>query len=361
MPLVAHSKLPSFARLEAEGEEVLALERAHQQDIRELHIGLLNMMPDSALQATERQFLRLVGGCNRIAQFYVHPFTVRGIDRSSETQAYIDTHYASFDDLERTGLDALIITGANVTQSDFSKEPFWPELQAVLDFAAKKVTSTLCACLATHAALRHFHGIERRGLEAKCWGVFEHQTLSAKHPLTRNINTRFHVPHSRFNDISVDQARAAGLRVLVESQTAGLHLAVSEDLMRFVYFQGHPEYDRNSLLKEYKRELGRFAAGTLSSLPPLPEKYMLTEGVNHCAQFASDLTHAENPEEFLMQFPEDEVLNAIDNTWGDTAKIIFNNWLGTVYQLTNRDRTKPFMPGIDPADPLQLKAQMTTV
>ena len=89
MPLVAHSDLPSFDRLRQEGQEVLLPGRAEKQDIRELHIGLLNMMPDAALQATERQFLRLVGSCNRIAQFYVHLFT---FPRDSQRRIHKATH-----------------------------------------------------------------------------------------------------------------------------------------------------------------------------------------------------------------------------------------------------------------------------
>jgi len=75
MPLVSHNKLPTFERLKNKGQTVIESTRAAQQDIRELHIGLLNMMPDGALEATERQFLQLVGESNPIAQFYVHPFT----------------------------------------------------------------------------------------------------------------------------------------------------------------------------------------------------------------------------------------------------------------------------------------------
>ena len=121
--------------IEEEGEDILALDRAHQQDIRELHIGLLNMMPDSALQATERQFLRLVGGCNRIAQFYVHPFTVQGIERSADTQAYIDAHYAKFEDLEQAGLDALIELGPEPTL-----QAKWPgEALTIIESLLKEV------------------------------------------------------------------------------------------------------------------------------------------------------------------------------------------------------------------------------
>ena len=57
MPLVAHNNLPTFQRLRDRGHDVLPLERALHQDIRELHIGLLNMMPDTALTATENQYL----------------------------------------------------------------------------------------------------------------------------------------------------------------------------------------------------------------------------------------------------------------------------------------------------------------
>ena len=110
MPLVQHSRLPTFDRLRDTGHEVLTLERATHQDIRELHIGFLNMMPDAALRATERQFIRLVGGCNRIAQFYVYPFSLDGLPRSADTLDYIDRYYATFDELKEAGVDALIIT-----------------------------------------------------------------------------------------------------------------------------------------------------------------------------------------------------------------------------------------------------------
>src|SRR5262245_32182513 len=114
MPLVANTALPSFARLREEGETVIDLRRAERQDIRELHIGLLNMMPDKALEATERQFFRLVGESNQIAQFYMHPFTLSELGRGPDGRRHVEQYYESFDDLRRDGLDALIITGANV-------------------------------------------------------------------------------------------------------------------------------------------------------------------------------------------------------------------------------------------------------
>lgn len=351
MPLVAHSSLPSFDRLRDDGEEILELDRAHEQDIRELHVGLCNIMPDAALEATERQFMRLIGSSNRIVQFYIYPFTLDGIERGADAQQYIDQHYTDFSALRRQGLDALIITGANVKGTRFEDQPFWDELVEVFEFAAAQVTSTLCACLATHAAMKHFKGIERVHLGGKRWGVYSHRTIGSEHPLVRNINTRFNVPHSRFNDISRKQIEDAGMRVLVASDVAGVHLAVSEDLFRFVFFQGHPEYDRNSLFKEYKREVGRFIEGERADYPQLPLDYLSAQGRELLGKFQDgDLSSGS-----LTNFPEEQALLHIDNTWGDTARSIFNNWIGMVYQLTNRDRTKPFMEGVDSNDPLGLR------
>lgn len=348
MPLVAHSELPSFERLRSDGEDILDLGRAHHQDIRELHIGLCNIMPDAALEATERQFMRLVGSSNRIAQFYIHPFTLGGIVRSSESQNYIERYYTDFETIRKQGVDALIITGANVDGSEFAEQPFWGELTQVFDFAAAQVTSTLCACLATHAAMKHFENIERKHQGEKRWGVFSHTKVGGAHPLVRHINTRFDVPHSRFNDISREQMEAVGMRVLVASEEAGVHLAVSRDLFRFVFFQGHPEYDRNSLLKEYKREVNRFVAGQRADYPKLPNNYLNAPAAKLLQEFAA----LPNDPLDMDAFPEMAAMEHIDNTWGDTARSIFNNWIGIVYQLTNRDRTKPFMDGVDPSKPL---------
>jgi homoserine O-succinyltransferase len=137
MPLVHHIPLPTFDRLRAKGQEVLSLEQAVRQDIRELHIGFLNMMPDAALQVTEEQFMRLVGNSNQIAQFYVHPFSVPGLPRSAETQEYIDNFYTTFEQLQMDGLDALIITGANVANPSLDQEPFWEPLMRAIGWAAR--------------------------------------------------------------------------------------------------------------------------------------------------------------------------------------------------------------------------------
>ena len=135
MPIIANTSLPSFERFRYEGGEVLTPDRAHSQDIRELHVGLMNNMPDAALESTERQFLRLVGGCNRVAQFFVYPFSPPNIPRGDKARVHIEQYYFDFDDLKEAGLDALIISGANPVCDSLSDESFWTPLCQVLDWA----------------------------------------------------------------------------------------------------------------------------------------------------------------------------------------------------------------------------------
>ncbi len=354
MPLVANSALPTFERLRAEGQTILSPEKALHQDIRELHIGLLNMMPDAALAATERQFYRMVGDSNPIAQFYMHPFTLPELKRGAQAREHIERYYDRFEDLQRDGLDALIITGANVSGPDLSREPFWEPLTHVIDWAVENVTSTLCSCLATHAVMQFRYGQTRRPLGFKRWGVYSHHVVDRHHPLVNDVNTKFDVPHSRFNDISREQFAAAGLHVLVESDVAGVHLAVSADLFRLVFFQGHPEYDTISLLKEYKREVGLFAAGKRPVYPPFIENHfdLQTQAILH--EYREDLLEALDRGDELPEFPEALVARRIHNTWHDTGTAVVGNWIGKVYQITNTDRRLPFLDGIDPDDPLGL-------
>ena len=352
MPLVAHTQLPTYDSLRTQGLDVLTLNRALTQDIRELHIGLLNMMPDAALQVTEQQYMRLIGNCNQIVQFFVHPFTVPGLDRSTDVQHYIESFYDDFDQLRSEGLDALIITGANLTDPNLESGPFWEPLQDVLNWATQHVASILCSCLATHALLKVKHGISRHPLPRKQWGVFSHRVRNRLHPLLHDINTRFEMPHSRWNEVPADQIEAAGLHILVDSEEAGVQLAVSPDHFRFIYFQGHPEYFGNSLLKEYKREVNRFLNGELDSPPPLPENYFNAEAKNIDKIYLTQAIHARNSNQPIPPFPEKELEPLLDNTWGDSAKAIFNNWLGLVYRLTDLNRHIPFSPNVDPRDPL---------
>jgi len=179
--------------------------------------------------------------------------------------------------------------------------------------------------------------------------------LDKTHPLVLDVNTRFDVPHSRFNEISRQQFETAGLTVLAESENAGVHLAVSEDLFRLVFFQGHPEYDTNSLLKEYKREINLFTRGKREQYPPFPSHYYSIRLQAVLNEHESRVRQAIEDKQTLPDFPEKIIAQELDNTWHDTAEAVINNWIGSVYQLTNNDRKLPFMEDVNPDDPLGLR------
>ncbi len=355
MPLVDHNQLPSFDYLRQNGQTVLSETAARQQDIREQHIGLLNMMPDAALTATERQFFRLIGESNSIAQFYIHPFTLPAIKRSSQARNHIDRYYETFGQVQEQGLDALIITGANVVGSELASQSFWQPLIQVADWAYDNVTSTLCSCLATHAVLEFRYGQKRVPQPKKIWGVYPHRVVMPGHPLVVDINSRFDVPHSRWNAIDAKQFRNSGLHVLVESEV-GVHLATSPDGLRFVFFQGHQEYDTVSLLKEYKRDLQLYAKGLLDSYPPFPDNYLYPREQAILSEYGQLLLDSMGSENEPPEFPESIIAPRIDNTWHDTAESVLGNWVGLVYQLTHADRLKPFMDGVEPGDPLGINS-----
>ena len=352
MALIAHTGLPTFQRLDTEGYEVLTPDRAAEQDIRELHIGVLNMMPDAALEATERQFLRLLASCNRIVQLYVHLFTMPGIPRSGAALEHVARHYESYPSLAAHGLDALIITGANPVEPDIRAEPYWDSLLQIMDWADGNVASTLCSCLATHAAIKQYYSIDRVPLAIKRWGVYSHRVVLPEHPLAATINTRFNAPHSRWNDSPSAELDAAGLKVVAVSEEAGVHLATSADGIKWVYFQGHPEYDGNSLMKEYKREVMRYRAGVLDDYPPYPDGYFTRGALAHLAAHKDVAIDARRCGKVGPELDEGPLIAELENSWTDTGKAIFNNWLGLVYQITNVDRSKQYMEGIDSMEPL---------
>lgn len=315
------------------------------------------MMPDAAFQVTERQYLRLIGSCNQIVQFYIHPFTLPGLPRDTATTDYIGKYYSEFEELKGQGLDALIITGANVTGSDLTDQPFWKPLEAVVQWAQETVTSVMCSCLASHAIVEMLYGIKRRKLDRKRWGVYQHihRDRETTHPLLRDVNTKFDIPHSRWNTLDLDKLEEAALKVLALSTEDDVHLATSPDGFRFVFSQGHPEYDINSLLKEYKREVFRFSRGERQSYPPSPQNYFSErcEGLCRAIERQARKLREQGRELPPEAFRESDFEVCLHNTWGDSGKAVFNNWLGLVYQLTHIDRRRPFLNGIDPLDPLK--------
>jgi homoserine O-succinyltransferase len=198
------------------------------------------------------------------------------------------------------------------------------------------------------------YGKTRLRQPQKVWGVFPHRVVDKRHPLVVDVNTRFDVPHSRWNCITAEQFETAGCRVLVESEESGVHLATSPDGFRLVMFQGHPEYDTISLLKEYKRDVMLYAKGKLPAYPPFPRNYFKCQEQALLKEYQDRLEAALAADQPIPEFPEKQISGRLDNTWHDTAEAVVGNWIGLMYQLTHRDRKLPFMDGVDPDNPLGL-------
>ena len=330
MPLVAHSDHPAFDTLRGEGIDVCAPEDA-SAELPHLHVGLLNLMPDAALRATDRQFIRLVCAHADAANLYVHPFTVAAQHRSEPAKEYLGDYHENFPDLRRGELDGLIITGANPARADLREETFWEPLVEVMDWGRKSVRSILCSCLATHAVLLNYYGVQRARLPQKRWGVYSHDLLVEGHPLLTGISSPFDAPHSHNYDVSRATMEQVGVRVLAESREAGVHMAVSEDQFSFVFFQGHPEYDAISLLKEYKREVDRFLAGE-RDYPPYPDHYFGETAVVSLERHKMLLTREESWQRDLPRLPEEEISKRVSNTWLEAGGRIYSNWLAELHR-----------------------------
>ena len=322
MPLLLRHDWPSLSRVAEQGARVVS---AAPEGARLLSVGLLNMMPDRALAATERQFLHLLDSHDRRC-CAMQLFRIEGIPRSEEGLQYLRQNYQDCAAVEHAALDALIITGANVTRPDLESEPFWNELARTLQCAERRRIPVVCSCLAAHASARIFHGIERRHLPRKRWGIFAHAVRPPEHPLTAQLPARFDMPHSRFNDIPEDALREHGVEILIASDEAGVQMAAEADGRR-IYFQGHPEYEAVSLLKEYKREVMRFLAGEREDYPPLPERTFSERAIGLAGEFRETVLAQARRDDLMQNFPEAALTQEMRWPWKGVARQLYRNWL----------------------------------
>lgn len=239
-----------------------------------IHVGLVNNMPDAAMRATELQFARLLKEAAGPLDVRLRLFSLGGIARGEQARSRMDGFYDDAGFLQAASIDALIITGAEPKTDDLRDEPYWPELAHIIDWAEIGTISTLFSCLAAHAAVLHLDGIARRPLGKKLSGVFEARRVEDD-PLFFNMAPVIHVPHSRRNGIADSDLSAKGYRVLSRLSDGGADIFTREPPghSRFVFLQGHPEYDVGTLGREYLRDTGRFLRGEIPAAPALPEGY----------------------------------------------------------------------------------------
>jgi homoserine O-succinyltransferase len=321
------SMLQNVALMTSAGAE--GLHRKSPVDFREsdancLEIGLVNNMPDAALDATERQFRSLLGAAADGIVVRLTLYTLPEVPRTDFGRSQV-SGYSSLDQLWERRLDGLIVTGAEPLAADLKDEPFWGSLTRVLEWAEQNTHSTVLSCLAAHAGILHIDGIVRRPVGGKRFGVFECERV-ADHPLMATAPARLRTPHSRWNEIPEEALMACGYRVLTRSEDVGVDAFVKQRKSLFVFFQGHPEYEAVTLLLEHRRDIGRFLRGETETYPPMPEGYLdaaTIEALTALRQRA--LT--DRREELLGEFPTAMAAGTVTNTWRSTAVSLYRNWL----------------------------------
>ena len=289
-------------------------------------VGLVNNMPDAALDATERQFRALLAASAGDVDVRLTLYSLPEVPRGEFGRSRV-SRYAAIEDLWQRRHDALNVTGTEPQAADLKDEPYWGSLTRLLDWAEQSTYSTILSCLAAHAGILHMDGIARQRLAGKRFGVFECVRV-CDHPLTA-FSDVLQMPHSRWNDVSEEALRACGYQVLMRSAEAGVDMFVKEKKSLFVFFQGHPEYDAVTLLLEYRRDLGRYLRGERDAYPAIPKGY-LDEETERQLERLRQRALLDRREALLADFPTATAAAGVRNKWRASAEHFYRNWLAYV-------------------------------
>ncbi|MBR3241381.1 MAG: homoserine O-succinyltransferase [Parasporobacterium sp.] len=300
MPIKVKHDLPAREVIEKENIFIMDETRAISQDIRPLEIVMVNLMP--LKEDTEIQMLRSLS--NTPLQVNL-TFIVPAHHESKNTPvSHLDQFYQTFEEIKDKKYDGMIITGAPIEMLEFEEVDFWEELVQIMDWSETNVTSTIFLCWAAQAAFYHFYGLKKRELKKKISGVFQHKVHHRKTPLVRGFDDVFWAPHSRNTEVAYkDIVKTKDITILADSDEVGFFLAIAEEGKK-IFVMGHPEYDRNTLDYEFKRD-------TKKGLnPEIPKNY----------------------------YPDDNPANRPLLTWRGHANTLYTNWLNYyVYQVTPFD------------------------
>jgi homoserine O-succinyltransferase/O-acetyltransferase len=348
MPVCLISNPPSYDRLPyAESRDRKAAPECEERSTRNLAIGLINNMPDGALEATERQFLSLLESASDGISICLSLYSMPGVPRSEAGARHISNFYTSAENLGDIRLDGLIVTGREPLTSNLADEPYWESFKNILNWAQDNTYSTIWSCLAAHAAVQYMDGITRVRSHRKHCGVFDCTRVS-NHILTEGAPQRFQLPHSRWNGLPEEQLADRGYELLSRAEDAGVDAFCKQDRSLFVFFQGHPEYESTTLLLEYRRDAARYLKGESENYPSLPRGYFDPATMANLTTLQQDAVSNRRQD---LQDEISAVLEgaAIENTWHSTAACIYRNWL----RYVDAQKTLP-MPDAAISSPSQL-------
>jgi homoserine O-succinyltransferase/O-acetyltransferase len=278
-----------------------------------LNIGIVNNMPPAAVRSTERQFQEILTAASAgDIPLQIRWYRLMGVRPD---------HYGRLDDLWHDDLDGLIVTGAEPKADALTDEPFWEPLTRTVDWAARNTTSTIFSCLAAHAAVLHLDGIERCPNDEKVFGLFDSVRIQ-DHAIVADTDPVWRVPHSRWNGLPEPELAAHGYSVLARSEAAGVDTFVKQvDQSLFVFLQSHPEYEAQSLMREYHRDVVRFHNGLRDRYPNVPLNYFDSSVVAELEAMRDDPSGQERGRELLDQVQ-------LKNDWRSVTVQLYRNWLG---------------------------------
>lgn len=299
MPIKVVQGLPVADILLTEGVNVIQEKRALSQDIRPLHIAILNLMPMK--ETTEIQFLRLIGGTP--LQIEVDFLHTASYESKNIAYTHLEKFYKTFEDVKDSYYDGLIITGAPVEHMAFSEVGYYEELVKILKWSEKHVYSRFFICWGAQFALNHYYGIEKIYLSEKLFGVYKYEVLKPSSPYFRGFDDYYPIPESRHTTMNAKQIeRETDLTILSKESVLGPDSVSSKD-NRDLFIFGHLEYDRYTLELEYKRDLEK-------GLPIKP------------------------PQNY---YPDNNPTLGPVVSWRSNAYNLFNNWINETYQNTPYD------------------------
>lgn len=300
MPIKVHSNLPAKKILEDENIFMMDEHRAIEQDIRPLQIAILNLMP--LKEEAEVQLLRSLS--NTPLQVDVTFVTTASYIGKNTAASHLDKFYLTYEDIKDKKFDGMIITGAPIEHLEYEEVDYWRELEGIMEWSKSNVTSTLHICWGAQAGLYYHYGIPKHKEKEKVFGIYEHQVKHRKVPLVRGFDDVFYAPHSRHTTVlTEDIVHQKELTVLAESEEAGVFLIIAEQGKQ-IFVMGHPEYDRLTLDKEYKRDISKGLSIAI------PKNY----------------------------YPDDDPARKPMLRWRALSNALYSNWLNYyVYQVTPYD------------------------
>jgi homoserine O-succinyltransferase len=288
-----------------------------------IEIALVNNMPDAALEATERHFGTLISSAADDLPVRLTLFALPDVPRSPAGRAHV-SRYDDLDALWNRRFDGLIVTGCEPRAVDLRDEPYWASLTELMEWAEHETSSSIWSCLAAHAGVLYADGIHRHRLAEKRFGVFD-STPASEHSLMNGLPDLPRMPHSRWNDLPESSLVDAGYDVLTRSD-AGVDAFAKRRRSLFVFFQGHPEYEADTLLLEYRRDIRRFLAGERETYPTMPSGYFDQSVVDTMARL-EERARRDPLDRTLADFPVTMIAGHLSRNWGPAAICFYRNWM----------------------------------